>query len=377
MRVIHKKVLCNSGRQSFVIVEMHGTMSAKMALFINTFFRQFAIVVLVALSFPAVSFAAATAVVASDCAILSGNLKVGMSGEGVRILQVLLNDDLKTRVSDTGLGASGMETTYFGVKTHTAVIKFQELYKEEVLLPAGLTAGSGFVGSYTRAKLLKLCASRVEEKLLIPPTAPKAAPIPSENINTSSATTSISDSGAPQLNRPSNYVVSPGERVSVSGAGFASSGNILHVGLLTFSGLAPNTLGLLEVVVPTDATKGKFDLSVSNVNGESNKSFLIIVDKGTLPPSIKSLSPDRGANGTLVSVIGDQFTKENNEIYFGAKPVLGIPSIDGTSLTFTLSMGIDGMPLGQSGTSTATDPMWFYVVNANGISNNGIFTLTF
>ena len=310
-----------------------------------------------------------------------------MSGNDVRVLQVLLNNDSRTMVADIGPGSKSLETTYFGTKTTVAVVKFQNLYRSEVLSPAGLTQGTGFVGLFTRTKVLALC-----DALFTP--APLSASVP-QTVATSSGTVtspatpkSVSVPTVPspvpspageqlQLNRPDRYVVSPGDRVSIAGSGFSATGNTLHVGAFTISDVAQYTLGTLEVVLPVDAPKGKFDLLVSNTAGESNKRFLVVVEKGTVPPAIGSFSPKSGANGTVVSVTGSGFTKENNEVYFGNKPATGVASSDGKTLTFTLSMGFDGMPLGQSGQSTTTAPIWFYVVNANGISNNGVFTLTF
>ncbi len=86
-------------------------------------------------------------------ACFSGNMSVGSTGEMVRELQKFLNSDPTTVVALSGSGSSGSETTYFGPATRAAVIKFQNKYKAEVLTPAGLAVGNGFVGAFTRAKL--------------------------------------------------------------------------------------------------------------------------------------------------------------------------------------------------------------------------------
>lgn len=86
-------------------------------------------------------------------ACFSGNLTVGSTGEMVRELQKFLNSDPSTRVAVSGAGSAGNESTYFGPATRAAVIKFQNKFGAEVLTPAGLASGNGFVGALTRAKL--------------------------------------------------------------------------------------------------------------------------------------------------------------------------------------------------------------------------------
>ncbi len=47
----------------------------------------------------------------------------------------------------------GLITGFFGTLTQKAVIRFQEKYSSEILIPLGLTSGTGFVGPSTRAKI--------------------------------------------------------------------------------------------------------------------------------------------------------------------------------------------------------------------------------
>lgn len=111
---------------------------------------------LMSLLFPIAVFAG------SPCPyVWNSNLKTGDTGMDVLKLQQFLNSDPDTVIALSGKGSVGQETEKFGGATRKAVIAFQQKYAAEILIPNGLTRGSGRVGDATRAKMNALCRPKV------------------------------------------------------------------------------------------------------------------------------------------------------------------------------------------------------------------------
>lgn len=88
--------------------------------------------------------------------LFPGDLKEGMSGPEVKLLQQFLNRDAATQIAVTGAGSPGKETDSFGKLTTAAVQKFQVKHG---LAKAG-NAGYGLVGPKTRERLQVLYGGR-------------------------------------------------------------------------------------------------------------------------------------------------------------------------------------------------------------------------
>ncbi len=113
---------------------------------------------------------------ASISVALARDLSVGSSGNDVKTLQELLLKE--------GVYPSGLVTGFFGELTRSAVIRFQEKYATEILSPAGLSKGTGYVGGRTRAKANTLAG---KPSSLPPGQAIKAALLATLSLGSKSA----------------------------------------------------------------------------------------------------------------------------------------------------------------------------------------------
>jgi len=104
---------------------------------------------------------------AASTGTIERSLKIGSTGNDVKLLQIILNSDPDTRVAENGDGSSGKETTKVGALTVKAIQRLQVKYG--IANPGD--AGFGNVGPKTRTKINELLAA-----LLVKNTAPAAVP---------------------------------------------------------------------------------------------------------------------------------------------------------------------------------------------------------
>jgi hypothetical protein len=86
-------------------------------------------------------------------------LKRGSVGSEIMELQRFLNSQGFTLAEEGDYGAPGNETEYFGPRTKAALIRFQEAHADEILLPYGLTKGTGILGPKTKAVIERILST--------------------------------------------------------------------------------------------------------------------------------------------------------------------------------------------------------------------------
>lgn len=284
------------------------------------------------------------------------SLSVGMRGEDVHMLQILLNADMETRIATAGAGSPGNETDYFGPATKRALVKFQEKYRAEVLAPAGLTTGTGFFGEKTRIKAAALSIRG-------------AAVQGGEALSVSK--------GDVYVMFPSQYSGKPGTTITLSGAGFTTKDNIIYLGPNYAVEKASSWNGQSISFKIPQIPKGNYPLWVKNARGESNKDAFFVVTDGVTPePVIKSVSPIQGARGTTITLTGSEFTNKGNTIRAGVTILENISSADGSTLSFSLPANTLSATTTSSSMKAVSVPIWFFVVNENGVSKGKSFTLS-
>lgn len=277
------------------------------------------------------------------------NLSQGMSGSDVLAMQKLLNTDPSTQIQYPD--SYGYESGVFGATTKDAVTRFQLKYFSEILSPGGLSAGTGYVGTLTRAVMNRL-QSEIDAKSA-PPT-PKI--------------TSIS---------PSSGKI--GDVVTITGSDFTPTANDICGGRYLFGDLVSSADGItLTATIKDNDYTGSVPLFVQNEKGKSNNvnfKYEVVDIGGT--PVISGLSPSSGTAGTVVTINGSGFAKTaTNSIFqqgigFGG----GVASPDGTTLTFTVNGFYDfnGM---VGGNKDGSFPYMIMVKNnnTNEVSNRVNFT---
>lgn len=279
-----------------------------------------------------VGFALALIVASPALAVFDRNLQVGSVGGDVALLQQVLNSDPVTQITNFGPGSPGQETIIFGQLTKRAVIKLQEKYRSEVLTPAGLSTGTGFVGPTTRVLLEKLYKTTSPLTISIVPYA-----------------TSLEVSPPP----PPIEMLNPPVPQSTSQA--------------------------LPMVPNKNQPLSEEFIKALKQAGMTEKEY----QERNAPQSpylrIDSINPTSGSINTKITITGSGFsTSTGQDIYVGPEIFKKVKSKDGKTLSVTISNPFpeDTDAFSSSNKKETKIPVPIWIRDVSGISNPIPFSLT-
>jgi hypothetical protein len=279
--------------------------------------------------------------------VFSRPLSLGDSGQDVMELQKVLNGNSKTQIALAGPGSPGNETSYFGLLTLRAVVAFQDLYQSEVLIPAGLSGGTGIVGPLTRQKLNTITpvsavvSEPLQSAISLVPQTPASSPVPPDRFTLFLRSIFQND---PKILSLSQYEAERGQSITIVGSNFTPTNNTIH-----FSGTEQILSGILspdeqtlKFTVPDWVPLGGHNLFVSNVNGtsfeESFGEYFQVVKNARGLPRVTEVSPNplRLSEEEVIIIKGENFDRENNSVFSSLGMVSGVPSSDGRTLELSL-----------------------------------------
>lgn len=337
-------------------------------------------------------------------ASLFRSVGLGSAGEDVRELQRILNADPNTVIALSGPGSPGSESAYFGALTRKAVIKFQ--------IKHGIT-GTGFVGPITMAKINSMASSKpISANPTNPATStPSNGGVPSQYIvseadkidiystdkvlsanqaklwnminSTVSGSTKPDFSGIVNvpissvtktyITKMSVSVAKPGDTVTLAGYGFSSHASI-YIGP-TYRVKATYAFGALQFKVPA-VPLGRYDIAVKDSGGISQTAVLVVTQNGKSGTKLGIPEPENASFGETITIRGEGFSPSNNEIRTSYGRIAGLPSPDGKRISLRVEPEFLRETVKQK-TFNKLYRVEFIVVNSNGVTEPGYFTIRY
>ena len=257
----------------------------------------------------------------------------------VSYLQFILNQSPSTQVAETGGGSLTGLTNFFGAKTYSAVTRFQEKYRDEILTPANITNPTGVVGENTRRKLNQILGELFSGTYIdsnsSTPLGNSLSAAASNSANPKVFTSSISNtktatsSSQSTVKRPpvissfSTFKALSGQLMSLFGAQFHPTKNTVYLGSEKIGDYPSLDNGTkITFKVPATLDTGSYEVGVVNTYGTTSTGtmYLGVVKQTTsstsvaqnFAPSLTTVYPNNSKNmNDLIFLYGENFAFNN------------------------------------------------------------------